>query len=180
MLVIDPGAWSEPRALRGADAVLLTHEHGDHADVLRLRALGVEVFAPAGAVLPDLETTEIRAGSSFAAAGFRVRAVGGVHATVLPEQRPCANLGYVVEDAVYHPGDALHVPDIAVETLLVPLQASWLKTSEAVAFARAVGPKRAVGIHDGQVNERALASLNHWLKEHGGTDYRWVTPGTTL
>ena len=29
-LVIDPGAWTEPEALREADAVLVTHDHVDH------------------------------------------------------------------------------------------------------------------------------------------------------
>ncbi|HEY9472779.1 MAG TPA: MBL fold metallo-hydrolase, partial [Mycobacteriales bacterium] len=48
VLVIDPGVWSEPRALRGADAVLVTHEHGDHIDSLRLAGLGAPVYAPVG------------------------------------------------------------------------------------------------------------------------------------
>jgi L-ascorbate metabolism protein UlaG (beta-lactamase superfamily) len=177
VLVIDPGIWSEPQELRGADAVLLTHEHADHVDVLRLRGLGVPVFAPAGAVLPEVDVIPVRVGEGFSAAGFRVSAVGGVHAPVLPEQAPVENLGYIVEGAVYHPGDALHVPDVPIETLLVPMQASWLKTVEAVAFVRAVAPARAFGVHDGQVNERGLERLNHWL-EHGGTDYRWLAPGT--
>jgi len=179
VLVVDPGVWSEPRALAGADAVLLTHEHADHADVLLLRGLGVPVFVPADAQLPDLDTTLVRAGQSFTAAGFTVRAVGGVHAAVLSDQPASPNLGYVVDDAVYHPGDALSLPKMAVGTLLVPLQASWLKTSEAIEFTRAVAPERAIGIHDAQVNERALTSLNYWLAEHGGTDYRWLAPGTT-
>jgi glyoxylase-like metal-dependent hydrolase (beta-lactamase superfamily II) len=34
-LVIDPGVWSEPQALVGVDAVLVTHEHLDHVDELR-------------------------------------------------------------------------------------------------------------------------------------------------
>jgi len=179
VLVIDPGIWSEPRALRGADAVLVTHEHVDHADVLRLRGLGVPVHAPAGADLPGLPFEGVRPGQLLTAAGFRVRAVGGRHAEVMPGQAVCANLGYLVEDALYHPGDALHVPAQAVETLLVPLQASWLKTAEAVAFARTVGPERAFGIHDGQLNERGLAGVNGWLEEESGTDYRWLPPGAT-
>lgn len=172
------GIWSEPRALHGADGVLLTHEHVDHADVLRLRGLGIPVTAPTAADLPGLHTTGVRAGDTFTAAGFRITAVGGRHAPVLEGQNTCANLGYVVEDSLYHPGDALHVPDAPIETLLVPLQASWLKTSEAVAFVRSVQPERAFGIHDAQINERALASLNHWLGEHGATDYRWLAPGS--
>lgn len=81
-----------------------------------------------------------------------------MHAAVLPDQPASPNLGYVVDDAVYHPGDALTLPDVAIDTVLVPLQASWLKTSEAAEFVRAVAAERAIGIHDAQVNERALTS----------------------
>lgn len=179
VLVIDPGIWSEPEALRGADAVLLTHHHSDHADLLRLRGLGAPVFAPADAVLPELDIVGVRAGDAFSAGGFRVSAVGGLHAPVLATQASCANLGYIVNDGVYHPGDALHIPEAPVETLLVALQAAWLKTAEAIEFVRAVAPVRAVGVHDGQVNERALTSLNYWMAHHSGTDYRWLAPGAT-
>ncbi len=59
------------------------------------------------------------------------------------------------------------------------MQASWLKTEEAVGFLRAVHPDRAIGIHDGQVNDRARASINHWLATEGHADYQWLAPGTT-
>lgn len=38
VLVVDPGVWSEPDALDGATAVLVTHEHFDHLDADRVRA----------------------------------------------------------------------------------------------------------------------------------------------
>ena len=38
VLVIDPGAFSDPDALAGANAVLITHEHFDHIEPERLRA----------------------------------------------------------------------------------------------------------------------------------------------
>ena len=183
VLVLDPGGWSEPRALEGGDAVLVTHEHGDHVDLARLAASGLPVWAPAAADLGGLAFTPVEAGDALTIAGFSVRAVGGRHAAVLPDQEVCANLGYVVrgaDEAVYHPGDALVVPDEPVTTLLVPMQASWLKTDEAVAFVRAVAPDRAIGIHDGQVNDRARASINHWIATAGGTDYQWLPPGSTL
>ena len=116
-------------------------------------------------------------GKPFTAAGFAVTPVGARHAQVFEDEPDCANQGYIIEDRLYHPGDALFVPDQAVETLLVPLQASWLKTAEAISFLRAVGPKRAFGIHDAQINSRGLRGANGWLTEQGGHGYQYLTPG---
>jgi L-ascorbate metabolism protein UlaG (beta-lactamase superfamily) len=180
VLVIDPGVWSEPRALVGADAVLLTHEHTDHVDPLRLKGLGVPVYAPADAVIPFVETRPVRAGEELTAAGFTVQAVGGRHAVIYGGMPDCVNLGYVIDGIVYHPGDALHVPDGPIETLLVPVQGSWLKTSEAIDFVKAVKPGRAFGIHDAQLNERGLGAVNAWLAEETGDAYRYLAPGETV
>jgi L-ascorbate metabolism protein UlaG (beta-lactamase superfamily) len=131
-LVLDPGEWSEPRALDGAHAVLLTHEHGDHADLARLRASGLPVWAPRGADLDGLDYTPVDSGQSLVVEGFEVTAVGDLHAAIVPGQDLCANLGYVVAaggDSVYHPGDALAVPDATVGTLLVPMQAAGSRPS---------------------------------------------------
>jgi L-ascorbate metabolism protein UlaG (beta-lactamase superfamily) len=180
VLVIDPGVWSEAGALLGAGAVLVTHEHVDHIDTLRLAGIGVPVFVPEGADLPELarvrpfDVVRVSPGDEFEAAGFRVRAVGGEHAVVYGDRSSCVNLGYVVDGHAYHPGDSLHVPAAGVETLFVPLQASWLKTAEAIDFVRAVDPRRTVPIHEGQVNERGLDILNHHLAANTTNGYRYL------
>ena len=179
VLVVDPGIWSEPSALLGCDAVLVTHEHTDHVDVLRLAGLGVQVYVPVGCSMPGITVVGVQPGKTFAAAGIAVRAVGGRHAAVYHGQPDCTNLGYVIGDLLYHPGDALYVPAEPVETLLVPVQASWLKTAEAMEFVRAVSPERAFGIHDAQVNERGLGSINAWLAQAAAHRYRWLAPGET-
>ncbi|MEH1169029.1 MBL fold metallo-hydrolase [Micromonospora sp. CPCC 205539] len=181
VLVVDPGTWSEPRALVGADAVMVTHEHTDHVDVLRLAGLGVPVYAPEGARLPDLAplpVTRVSAGQSFTAAGIAVTAHGGRHAPIHEGQPDCPNLGYVIGDGVYHPGDSLHVPDAPVHTLLVPAQGSWMRLGEAIRFAAAVGADRAYPIHDAQLNERGLASVAGWFGETI-PGYRHLVPGDT-
>jgi L-ascorbate metabolism protein UlaG (beta-lactamase superfamily) len=180
VLVVDPGIWSEPSALRGADAVLVTHEHSDHIDVLRLAGLRVPVYAPADAVISRLDVIGVCSGESFTAAGFAVTAVGARHAPVFGGEPDCANHGYIIDQAIYHPGDALVVPDQPVETLLVPLQASWLKTAEAISFLRAVRPRRAFAIHDAQVNSRGLHAASSWLTDQGGHGYRYLAPGESL
>jgi L-ascorbate metabolism protein UlaG (beta-lactamase superfamily) len=177
VLVVDPGVWSEPEALAGADAILVTHEHDDHVDLLRLKGLGVPVYAPESARLPDLDFTGVAPGEDFTAAGFRVSAQGGRHARVYGDLPDCANLGYLVDDELYHPGDSLHRPDRPVRTLLVPLQGSWMKTDEAIDFVRAITPERAYGIHDGQLNERGLSSLNGWLTDECAGRYHRLAPG---
>jgi L-ascorbate metabolism protein UlaG (beta-lactamase superfamily)/catechol 2,3-dioxygenase-like lactoylglutathione lyase family enzyme len=182
-LVLDPGGWSEPQALDGAHAALVTHEHSDHVHIDRVRASGPPVFAPRGSDLGDLPRTPLDSGQTLSIEGFEVTAVGDLHAAIVPGQEVPPNLGYLVTadgETVYHPGDALAVPGVPVTTLLVPMQGNWLKTSEAIDFIRAVRPERAIGIHDGMVNDRARAGMNHWLATEGDTEYHWVAPGTTF
>jgi len=176
VMVVDPGIWSEPYALRGADAVLVTHEHGDHFDLLRLRGLGVPVYAPAGADLRDFDAHRVEPGERFTAAGFSVEAVGGRHAEIHGGLPDCPNLGYVVDGSVYHPGDSLHVPDAAVETLFVPVHGSWLKTTEALDFVNAVAPERTFPIHEGQLNDRGLDAVDGWFDEMTDHGYRRLRP----
>lgn len=180
VLVIDPGMWSEPAALNGADAVLVTHEHADHIDVPRLAGLDVPIYAPVEANIPRLEVTGVSSSEEFTAAGFRVRAVGGRHAFIYGGQPDCANLGYILDEIIYHPGDSLHVPEQPIETLLVPAQGSWMKMAEAIDFVKAIKPQRAFAIHDAQINDRGLSSVNRWLAEETDSRYRYLTPGESV
>jgi len=186
VLVIDPGIWSEPRALLGADAVLITHEHVDHVDVLRLAGLGVPVYAPVDARIARLEATRgltvipMTSGQECTAAGLKVQAVGARHAFIYDRQPDCANLGYIVDDGLYHPGDALHVPAQPIETLLVPVHGSWLRTDEAIDFVKAIKPQRTFAIHDAQLNERGLDGVKAWLTADTNGGYRYLAPGEAM
>jgi L-ascorbate metabolism protein UlaG (beta-lactamase superfamily) len=122
----------------------------------------------------------VSSGAEFIAAGFHVRAVGGRHAVIYGGQPDCANLGYIVDGVVYHPGDSLHVPEQPVETLLVPVQGSWMKTAEAIDFVKSVDPQRAFAIHDAQINARGLSSVNGWLAQETRCGYRYLAPGESL
>lgn len=164
-LVIDPGIWVSPEAWENASAILVTHEHYDHFDPTRLRGLDVPIFAPLGADLEGLPFTPVTAGSTFEAGGYTVRAFGDRHAVTADAQPDCANFGYLVSDAVYHPGDALFGPDVPVETLLLPAGGPWMKLGEAISFAREVKPARAIQIHDAQLSSHGLDSANSWFEE---------------
>ncbi|WP_089156591.1 MBL fold metallo-hydrolase [Micromonospora sp. NBS 11-29] len=189
VLVVDPGVFSESEALDGADAVLITHEHPDHVDVAALtRALQrrpVPVHGPAslaGALGDAAEALAVVApGESFTAAGVPVRAYGGRHAVIHPDIPVIENLGYLFDDVVYHPGDALFVPDdVQVDTLFAPIHAPWSKFSEVVDFIRAVAPRRAYALHDGLLNANGFGVLDRQYTALSGTDYRRLEPGTRI
>ncbi|MEV0808104.1 MBL fold metallo-hydrolase [Micromonospora sp. NPDC050200] len=189
VLVVDPGVFSEPEALDGADAVLITHEHPDHLNVEALtRALDRRPFtingppSLAGALGDAAEVlTVVAPGESFAAAGVAVRAYGGQHAVIHPDIPVVANVGYLFNDVVYHPGDALVVPDdVQVDTLFAPIHAPWSKFSEVVDFIRAVAPRRAYALHDGLLNDNGFGVLDRQYTALSRTDYRRLEPGTRI
>jgi L-ascorbate metabolism protein UlaG (beta-lactamase superfamily) len=190
VLVIDPGTFSEPVALDGVDAVLITHEHVDHLDVDQLAdALGkrpsVTVYTHAD-VVPKLAAldgaiTTVESGQSFEAAGFAVRAYGGLHAEIHPEIPRVTNLGFLVEEAVYHPGDSFDVPEGAqVSTLFVPISGPWLKLSESVDFIRAVAPRRALALHDSLLSDVGGKVYDGNLTRLANCEYARLAPGSTV
>ena len=171
-LVIDPGNYTDPEALAGATAVLVTHEHADHVDLDHLEAAlaanpDLTVHGPSSwvesvrAQLGDA-LTGVTEGDAFTAAGFDVVAVGGKHAEIIDGLPDCANLGYVVA-GIYHPGDSYFVPTEGVETLLVPANGPWTKHREAIEFVRAVRPARAFPIHDIGLSELGCSNFDAWM-----------------
>lgn len=174
-LVLDPGSFSEADELEGAlvgvDAVLITHEHGDHvnADALASALSGnsaLRVWCPAS-VATALEAlgdhvTVVRAGEQFDGGGFEVRTFGGQHALIHKDVPVVPNVAYLVDGRVLHPGDSFTVPPVAVETLLLPTGAPWLKVGEVLDFLVAVRPRYASQIHDALYSERGTAiTENH-------------------
>jgi L-ascorbate metabolism protein UlaG (beta-lactamase superfamily) len=189
VLVVDPGVYSEPEALDGADAVLITHEHPDHVNVetltraLERRPMTVNGPASLAGVLGDMAEAlvVVAPGETFTAAGMAVRAYGGQHAVIHPDIPVIQNLGYLFNDVVYHPGDALVVPDdVQVDTLFAPIHAPWNKFSEVVDFIRAVAPRRAYALHDGLLNASGFGIYDRQYTAMSNTDYRRLEPGTRI
>lgn len=191
-LVIDPGSLTEPEALQGADSVLVTHEHPDHLAGDRLRE--------AVTVNPQLEVWTNRSvadhlggldghvhtvgdGDAFSVAGFHVGVLGREHEVIYPDLPPVANIGFFIDDEVFHPGDAFTVPDTPVGTLLLPTNAPWMKLSEMIDYLRDVRPARAYSVHDGLLNEHGLGIVDSTLSKRGAqvnADCRRIEPGETV
>jgi L-ascorbate metabolism protein UlaG (beta-lactamase superfamily) len=198
VLVLDPGTFSETdRALAGAAAVLITHEHPDHIDVDAvtdaLLANGeLQLFAPDGVAAqlrgkaPEAADRihAVAADNSFEAAGFAIRSFGGQHALIHPQIPVVANVGFLVDANVYHPGDSFAIPDgIEVQTLLVPIHAPWNKVGEVVDFVIGVRAPRAYPIHDALLNDTGRGLIEGHVTRIGaryGTEYRHLSSGESV
>ncbi|MEU8422473.1 MBL fold metallo-hydrolase [Micromonospora sp. NPDC048835] len=190
VLVVDPGVFSDAAAaLDGADAVLVTHEHPDHLDVaavrLQLDRQPLTIHGPASLAGPLGDAADVLrpvdVGESFTAAGVAVRAYGGRHAVIHPDIPVVDNLGYLINDVVYHPGDSLVVPDeTPVDTLFAPVHAPWSKFSEVVDFIRAVAPRRAYALHDALLNDNGLGVLDRQYTALSRTEYQRLEPGSRV
>jgi L-ascorbate metabolism protein UlaG (beta-lactamase superfamily) len=197
-LVIDPGVFSDvAAALDGADAVLVTHEHADHLDPNALQTAmdtnaDLRVWAPAAVVATLTDTlpgpmrdrvTAAEPGSQFDVAGFDVRTFGGQHAVIHLLMPVVANVCYLVDGAVYHPGDSFTVPSEPVQALLIPIHAPWSKISEVIDFAIAVRAPQAFQIHDVLLNDAGrgmVEGLVTQLSAPFGTTFRHLDVGDAV
>ena len=192
-LVIDPGVWSgADAALAGAGAVLITHEHADHLDSDAVRAAlsgdaGLELWANSSVAgqFADFgrRVHAVAHGDTFTAAGFDVHVYGRDHAQIHRDVPIIANTGFAVDGEVFHPGDSLTVPEDRVPTLLLPVAAPWLKTSEWIDYAREVAPQRAYAIHEAILNANGLGLTQRMLllaAEPTGAPYTRLEPGQAV
>jgi L-ascorbate metabolism protein UlaG (beta-lactamase superfamily) len=191
-LVIDPGAFTDPAVLEGADAVLVTHEHFDHFAPDALRAAmdadpGLEVWTNRS-VAGQLDGLGGRVhvvgqGDAVTVAGFDVTVHGELHAVIHPDIPRIPNVGFLVDGQVFHPGDALTVPEVPVPTLLLPVHAPWSKVSDVIDYVRAVDADQAYAVHDGLLSEAGLGVYGGMLGERGPgtpTPYSRLAPGDSV
>lgn len=156
-LIIDPGSFTTPLDdLSDVVAVVITHQHPDHwtpghLDRILRAAPGTPIFAPADVaeLAGDYDVTVVSPGDTVEAGRFTLQFFGGDHAVIHESLPPVQNVGVLVNDRLYYPGDSYAVPEgVEVDTLAAPLGAPWLKIGEAMDFVLAVQPRRAFGVHD--------------------------------
>jgi len=191
-LFIDPGSFTTPiTESSNAVAIVITHEHADHWTPEQLRRIlamneGIPIFAPAGvaAAATDFDVTVVQAGDIQAAGPFTLEFFGGKHAVIHPSIPVVDNLGVLVNETLFYPGDSFTVPEgVDVDVLAVPASAPWLKVAEVIDYVLAVKPSRSFPTHE-MVNSVAGNQMANarieWATQQGGGVFFPLAAGDTL
>lgn len=189
-IVIDPGAFLTPPDFSNVVAIVITHEHGDHwtADQVRRilnKSPDARIIAPQGVAdaADDLEVEVVAAGETIELGSFKLEFFGGEHAVIHASIPTIDNLGVLVNDELYYPGDSFTVPGVEVGTLAAPIGAPWLKIGDAMDFVLAVKPTRAFYVHDMTLSvagKQLGAARLSWATEQSAGTFIELEPGETL
>lgn len=190
-LLIDPGTFTRPLDDLGAvTAVVLTHEHPDHwtpEHLARIRTAAPDapIYSTAAvAAAAGDEVTAVSPGDTLTAGAFTLRFFGGDHAIIHSSIPQIRNVGVLVNDTLYYPGDSYAVPEgVEVDTLAAPLGGPWLKIGEAIDYVLAVAPRRAFGTHDMTLSDAGRTMHRQrlqWATEQGGGQFLALDPGDSV
>jgi L-ascorbate metabolism protein UlaG (beta-lactamase superfamily) len=194
-LVIDPGSFTQalPDVSR-AVAVVITHEHADHWTPEHLRSIraaagDIPIFGPKGVAdaATDFDVTVVAPGETRTAGPFTLKFFGGRHAVIHSSIPVVDNVGVLVNEKLYYPGDSYAMPELAsggsVPVLAAPVGAPWLKISDAMDFVLAVAPERAFSTHEQTLSAAGLAMGRGrltWSVEQGGGSFAALDAGDSL
>lgn len=188
-LIIDPGSFTLPLSdLNTVVAVVITHEHpdhwtADHLDQILKYSPGIPIYGPEGVAKAagGYDITVVAPGDTVTLDDFTLRFFGGTHAVIHESIPVIQNVGVLVNEQFYYPGDSYAVPKgVDVTLLAAPIGAPWLKIGEAMDFVLAVAPRQAFGTHDMTLSvigrDMARARLQ-WAVEQDGGQFLVLEPG---
>ena len=151
--LFDPGFFTfdsgkiELDSIGEVQRIMITHEHGDHVKPEFVqwivdRGTDVKVFANQAVV-------DLLAGHGIAASTDNPAGVSSedVLHEVVPTGAQPTNRAYTIDGVITHPGDS-YQPTTTAPVLALPLLTPWGSTTRSVEFAKSLGPKQVVPIHD--------------------------------
>lgn len=191
-LVIDPGGYTPHFGnVHNVVGIVITHVHADHFDpahIARILADNPDVHvwttAEVAQQLGNPPVTIVQGGADAQAGPFAMRFFGDEHASIHDRFPQWQNVGVLVNDALYYPGDSFTVPaGESVQALALPVSAPWLKIGEAIDFVEAVHPAQCFPTHNALLSDIGQASVDDWMQpvcEKAGIRYQLLQPGQSI
>ena len=174
-LLTDPGSMSTGEgSVIGLDAIIITHEHGDHFHIDSIKtilannpAAVVISNAAVGELLEkeNIPFTRVGDAESTEVKGVKIDGFGKDHAPIYETVGLVENTGFMVAGKFFFPGDSFYDPQLPVDVLALPMAGPWMKFSEAIDYAKAVKPRLAFPVHDAIYRPEFAAGFNAHMGE---------------
>ena len=185
-ILTDPGAWTDyPIDLPTVDIILITHEHQDHFHVSSL--VSFLKVAPSARVITNksvgalldkegIHYELLSHGENKTFSGVLIEAFGEMHAEIYDTIGRVENTGYFIGEKLFYPGDAFTIPGKKVDVLALPVAGPWIKSKEAIDYAKEVKPRVVFPVHDAMLrDDRATPFYFVPTKALEGTGIEFVT-----
>lgn len=191
MLIVDPGNFTNIMAVpENVVAIVVTHEHPDHFDPDILAAIYNKnpecVLVSLESIttkMPEHLSRVVTPGDHVRISPFNLTFFGGKHAEIHSSIPLIDNIGVMINDTLYYPGDSFAAPDIPVEMLALPASGPWFKTSDAIDFMLEVQPKSLFATHNVHNSEPGQALFDRIVggfAEHAGITYVALPVGESI
>ena len=190
-LVVDPGTFTMPLTeVRDVVAVVITHEHPDHwtpeqLDRVLAMSPDAKIYGPQGVAIAAsaYPVIVVGDGDEITAGAFDLKFFGSRHAVIHSSIPVIDNVGVMIDDTLFYPGDSFTIPPVEVDTLAVPAGAPWLKIGEVIDYVTAVKPRRSFPVHEMVLSVIGKNMANDRIgtaTTAGGGEFVPLQPGETL
>ena len=113
--------------------------------------------------------------------GIALSFVGGVHEPIDVTIPTPPNIGVIIEDHLYYPGDSNFVPAQPIRELLLPVSAPWLTINDAMNLLRATKPHYAFPTHDAILSSEGQVVIDEMVSSVAsglGVEYQRINGKT--
>ena len=190
-VLIDPGSYSPTLPeISNVVAICLTHVHDDHSYIEHIQKLlrknpEALVFGPPEVAekLANIPVERVYHGDHYEVQGFELDFYGYLHQEIHSSIPVIENVGVMVNQTLFYPGDSYTIPDSNVAVLACPASAPWLKISDVMDFLSAVGASKVFPTHNALLSEQGHGLYNARIKEvteKAGGDFHYLEVGQSL
>ncbi len=181
-VVVDPGSLSTDFVDPGnVVAIVVTHLHPDHLDESRVQEIlannpSAKLYAHQDVLntVPNIKGIAVANGNTINIESFSLDFSGGNHAVIHPDIPVIANLGVLINNELYYPGDSFAKPDTQIKILALPIGAPWMKVAECMDYLAETHPEQAFPTHDALLSDagkQITDRLVQMVAEKVGTTY---------
>lgn len=176
-IIVDPGEFTSDLVIpTTVVAIVITHEHGDHFSAEKIQAIAatnptltVIAHESITSQLGGITSRAVAVGGITTINDFELQFFGGEHAIIHSDIPVIPNLGVLINNTIFYPGDSFAVPALPIEVLALPVGAPWLKISEVIDYLIAVKPRLAFPTHDGVLSDNGKQIPDNRLPSFAAT-----------